>query len=151
MSTSPESMVASPLADDSDYERVERAARRKLIIGAAVPVLLAAGCLGGLIWKHLARPLAVDAKIGQCLTSTDAAGYNENNFLIAECDAENAAYRVLGMVVAPAIYGEPALVDRPNVCERYPDTAVALFLNSERLGNGNVRVLCLEDLARTTE
>ena len=50
------------------------------------------------------------------------------------------------MTVAPAIYGEPILLDRPNVCEKYPDAAVALFLDSERMGNGNVRVLGLADL-----
>ena len=137
-----ESTTASTLFDEDDYDRVERAARRKLIIGAAIVVLLAAGCVGGLIWKHVATRRAVDAKVGECLTGSTT--YDDYSFLVVDCGDGDALYRVVATTTAPANFGL-TIGDSANFpCKQYPDAYAALFLNSQSVGDGHVRVLCLE-------
>jgi len=90
--------TAATLATDrpSDYDKVARKTRRKVILWVVVSLLVVGGCLGAVEWHYLTTRWVGDAKVGECLTSTGVNEENANGVKVVDCDNAEAFYRDSG-------------------------------------------------------
>ena len=132
--------AAATLATDrpSDYDKIARKSRRKVILWVVVSLLVVGGCLGAVEWRYLTTRWVGDAKVGECLTSTGVNEENANGVKVVDCDDAEAFYRVIGITRDASYF---------DACGEFPEAAAGIYVPPE--SGSTARMVCVEEIGLT--